>query len=72
MGPWTVPVSLCVETPLRALIITGINLVGGIIMGLMNGMDISNAVHTYSVLTIGDSLVSQIPALSSQLRQVFW
>ena len=28
----------------------------------MRGMDISGAVHTYSVLTIGDSLVSQMPA----------
>src|SRR5438552_9117580 len=44
------------------LIITGINLVGGIVMGLMRGMDVGGAVHTYSVLTIGDSLVSQMPA----------
>ncbi len=47
---------------IAGLIITGINLVGGIIMGWMNGMDLANAVHTYSVLTIGDSLVSQLPA----------
>ncbi len=47
---------------IAGLIITGINLVGGIIMGLMRGMDVAGAVHTYSVLTIGDSLVSQIPA----------
>lgn len=47
---------------IAGLIIAGINLVGGIIMGLMRGMDISGAVHTYSVLTIGDSLVSQMPA----------
>src|SRR5438552_18304054 len=47
---------------IAALIITGINLVGGIIMGLMRGMDVMGAVHTYSVLTIGDSLVAQLPA----------
>ena len=47
---------------IAGLIITGINLVGGIIMGTMRGMDIGGAVHTYSVLTIGDSLVSQMPA----------
>ncbi len=47
---------------IAGLIITGINLIGGIIMGLMRGMDVANAVHTYSVLTIGESLVSQLPA----------
>jgi flagellar biosynthesis protein FlhA len=47
---------------IAGLIITAINLIGGIVMGLMNGMDVRNAVHTYSVLTIGDSLVSQLPA----------
>ncbi len=48
---------------IAGLIIAGINLVGGIVMGLMRGMDITGAVRTYSVLTIGDSLVSQMPAL---------
>jgi flagellar biosynthesis protein FlhA len=47
---------------IAGLIITAINLVGGIVMGLMRGMDVPGAVHTYSVLTIGDSLVSQMPA----------
>lgn len=47
---------------IAALIITAINLIGGIIMGWMKGMDLANAVHTYSVLTIGESLVSQMPA----------
>jgi flagellar biosynthesis protein FlhA len=47
---------------IAGLIITAINLIGGIVMGLMRGMDIGGAVHTYSVLTIGDSLVSQVPA----------
>src|SRR5205814_844217 len=47
---------------IAGLIITGINLVGGIIMGMTRGMDFMGAVHTYSVLTVGDSLVAQLPA----------
>lgn len=46
------------------LILTVINLVGGIIMGMTrSGMDINKALSTYGVLTIGDGLVSQIPSL---------
>jgi flagellar biosynthesis protein FlhA len=47
---------------IAGLIITFINLVGGIVMGMTRGMELSGAVHTYSVLTIGESLVSQMPA----------
>jgi flagellar biosynthesis protein FlhA len=45
------------------LIITGVNLVGGILIGAINGQSISAAVKQYSILTIGDGLVTQIPAL---------
>lgn len=46
------------------LIITLINLVGGIIMGVaMQGMEISEALTRYTILTIGDGLVSQIPSM---------
>ena len=45
------------------LIITVINLAGGIIMGVSRGDEIAAAFATYSVLTIGDGLVSQIPSL---------
>ena len=46
------------------LIITAINLVGGIAMGMLyNGMPINDALSTYSILTIGDGLCSQIPSL---------
>ena len=46
------------------LIITAINVVGGIIMGVtMRGEDLSSALNTYTILTIGDGLVSQIPSL---------
>lgn len=45
------------------LIITAINLLGGILLGWMKGMTISAAARHYSILTIGDGLVSQIPSL---------
>lgn len=46
------------------LIITLINVVGGTLMGYMNqGMDITEAIQRYGILTIGDGLVSQIPSL---------
>lgn len=46
------------------LIITGVNVVGGIAMGvLMQNMDIMAALEKYVVLTIGDGLVSAIPSL---------
>ncbi|HVC81547.1 MAG TPA: flagellar biosynthesis protein FlhA [Chloroflexota bacterium] len=47
-----------------ALIMIAINLVGGILVGVVQqGMDIASAVTTYSLLTVGDGLVSQIPAI---------
>ncbi|HOM60736.1 MAG TPA: flagellar biosynthesis protein FlhA [Anaerohalosphaeraceae bacterium] len=45
------------------LIITAINLVGGILLGWTRGMPIASALRQYSILTIGDGLVSQIPSL---------
>ncbi len=46
------------------LIITGINILGGIIVGtLMLNMDIKEAAQVYTRLTIGDGLVGQIPGL---------
>ncbi len=47
-----------------ALIMIAINLIGGILVGVVQqGLDIASAVSTYSLLTVGDGLVSQIPAL---------
>ena len=41
-----------------------VNLIGGAIIGLaMNGMDFSTVLSTYSIATVGDGLVSQIPSL---------
>ncbi len=46
------------------IIIIIINLVGGIGIGMLQrGMDFADAVNTYSLLSVGDGLVSQIPAL---------
>ena len=46
------------------LIITAVNIIGGIAMGVLrSGMDVQTALDHYSILTIGDGLVSQIPSL---------
>ena len=46
------------------LLLTVINLVGGIAMGVLRmGMEPASALDTYGILTIGDGLVSQIPSL---------
>ena len=46
------------------VIITLINIVGGLSIGvLQNGMNIADAAQTYTLLTVGDGLVTQIPAL---------
>jgi flagellar biosynthesis protein FlhA len=49
---------------MAAVIIVVINLVGGIIVGMLQrGLSFSEATHTYSLLTVGDGLAAQIPAL---------
>jgi len=49
---------------IAGILITLINIVGGIIIGVVqNGLPLLTAVENYTVLTIGDGLVSQIPAL---------
>lgn len=49
---------------IAGLIITIINIVGGLCVGcLMNQMPIADAVTKYTVLTIGDGLASQVPSL---------
>lgn len=44
------------------LIITLVNIVGGLAIGLLNGMSFPSAVEVYTKLTIGDGLASQLPA----------
>ncbi|NLH00331.1 MAG: flagellar biosynthesis protein FlhA [Clostridiales bacterium] len=46
-----------------SIVITLINLIGGLIVGLVKGGDFSSIVQTYSSSTVGDGLMSQIPAL---------
>ena len=47
-----------------AILITAINIIAGFLIGvLQHGMDLSHALETYTVLTIGDGLVTVIPAL---------
>lgn len=49
---------------IAAIIITLVNLIGGFAIGVgQNGMPFGEAITTYSLLSIGDGLVSQIPAL---------
>ena len=47
-----------------AILITSVNIIGGLLVGvLQQGLSVGQAAKVYSVLTIGDGLVSQIPAL---------
>ena len=49
---------------IAGLLITFINIIGGIIIGMaQEGLSFGEAGHTYTLLTVGDGLVSQIPAL---------
>ncbi|MCZ6557874.1 MAG: FHIPEP family type III secretion protein, partial [SAR324 cluster bacterium] len=49
---------------IAGLIITGVNIIGGLVIGVFQfGMDLETALDTYTVLTVGDGLVAQIPAL---------
>jgi len=49
---------------IAAIIITAINLIGGLAIGVaQHHLSLSDAISTYSLLAIGDGLVSQIPAL---------
>jgi flagellar biosynthesis protein FlhA len=49
---------------IAGLLIVFINIIGGIVIGVVShGMDFAEAGHTYTLLTVGDGLVTQIPAL---------
>ncbi len=49
---------------IASILITGINIVAGFLIGvLQHGMELRRALETYTVLTIGDGLVTVIPAL---------
>ena len=46
-----------------SIVITLINIVAGLVLGMSQGMPFDQAIETYTVLTVGDGLVSAIPAL---------
>jgi flagellar biosynthesis protein FlhA len=49
---------------LAAVLITAVNIVAGLIIGVMqHGLDLATAAETYTVLTVGEGLVTAIPAL---------
>ena len=49
---------------IAGLMITAINIIGGLIIGtVQQGMAFGDAARTYTILTVGDGLVTQIPAL---------
>jgi type III secretion protein V len=48
---------------IAGLIIIFINIFGGLYLGISRGMELTDAIQTYTILTVGDGLVSQIPAL---------
>lgn len=49
---------------IAGIIIMAVNIIGGLLIGvLQHGLDIATAAETYTKLTIGDGLVTQIPAL---------
>lgn len=49
---------------IAGIVISLINIVGGLAIGVtMHGMDLAQAAHVYTLLSIGDGLVSQIPSL---------
>jgi len=49
---------------IAGILITFVNVIGGIIIGvLQQGMQVQQALQTYTILTVGDGLISQVPAL---------
>lgn len=49
---------------IMSLVVTFVNFIGGVIMGFISGMgDFETIMQTYSIATVGDGLMSQIPAL---------
>ena len=48
---------------IAGLLIMAINLIGGLVLGISRGMDIGAAAETFSILSVGDALASQLPAL---------
>jgi flagellar biosynthesis protein FlhA len=57
---------------IAAIVITMVNVVGGIFVGVaQRGLPIGKAAATYTILTVGDGLVSQVPALVTSIAAGF-
>ncbi|OHB61622.1 MAG: flagellar biosynthesis protein FlhA [Planctomycetes bacterium GWF2_42_9] len=56
---------------IATIIITLINIIGGIAIGYSNGMEVGTAVKTYCILSIGDGLVNQIPSMIISISSGF-
>jgi type III secretion protein V len=52
---------------IAGILIIFTNIFGGIYMGLSSGLSLSDAIQTYTVLTVGDGLVTQIPSLLTSI-----
>ena len=64
MAPWMVPSRFTQRDAVASILITSINIIAGFLIGvLQHNMDLKRALQTYTVLTIGDGLVTVIPAL---------
>jgi flagellar biosynthesis protein FlhA len=49
---------------IAGLLVTFINIIGGMVIGIaQQGLSFSDAAHSYTILTVGDGLVTQVPAL---------
>ncbi|HMA94499.1 MAG TPA: FHIPEP family type III secretion protein, partial [Polyangiaceae bacterium] len=48
---------------IAGLLITAVNLIAGLLVGVSRGMDLGAAAETFTVLSVGDALVAQIPSL---------
>jgi flagellar biosynthesis protein FlhA len=49
---------------MAAVLITGVNIIAGLVIGVMQqGLDVTTALRTYTILTVGEGLVTAIPAL---------
>jgi flagellar biosynthesis protein FlhA len=53
------------------ILITAVNIIGGIAMGYTRGMTVYDAIKIYSILAIGDGLVSQIPSIIISVSSAF-
>jgi len=53
---------------IAGIVVVAVNIIGGLTIGVaVNGMELSSALARYTLLTVGDGLVSQIPALLNSL-----